>query len=202
MPTRRSSARSAGRRWPSPRLAGAGRGRSSRSSSPISSARRGAARGAARPRGRAGDLAPDHQRLRHELERHGGTGEKFIGPRLDARGGSSRPAPTGLSALQPVPSLRLKADRVGEPVALHDGLPIATAAGTRAARPLSPWMRRASRTALAQLLIPMPMLTPLVRTARPFAPARSRTMPSRTPRNRARSASVRSASSIPGIGLP
>ena len=33
----------------------------------------------ARPRGRAGHPLPYHARLRHELERHGGTVEKFIG---------------------------------------------------------------------------------------------------------------------------
>lgn len=33
---------------------------------------------------------------------------------------------------------------------------------------------------LVRHLVPMPMLTPFVRTARPFAPARSRSMPSTT----------------------
>ena len=51
-------------------------------------------------------------------------------------------------------------------------------------------------------LVPMPMCTGFAMTARPFAPVRSRSMPSRTWRSVACCSSERSSTTISAIGFP
>ena len=100
-----------------------------------------------------------------------------VGQGFTAREGRSPPRTTGLSAGTNDPL------RPPEP--------------TRATRPEAELASGRGR----DYFVPMPMLTALLRTARPFAPARSRSVSSRIWRSRARLLSLRSAITTPEIGL-
>lgn len=74
--------------------------------------------------------------------------------------------------------------------------------GQRPARQFAAPAKPPSSLTGCHYLVPTPMFTAFRSAVRPSAPARSRSIPSRTWRRRDRCSSVRSATSMPGIGLP